>query len=417
MPPDAYNQMIKQNPNQPTDKKIVTTTAPSTIKSSSTVTNQVPVQLFNNLQTNLGQLGPLVLSSGIKMMPNQQILVTNPSSVLKTTNMPINIPINQINQLANNNQLRIISSPTQLQTQPGQIKHLQLPIIIKSIVNPMPVQQTVTNTNVQTITTANTNSATKVNPITNVVKPVPISKAVPLNKSPDKVVVNIDTNKKDTKQVRKTRVSFNFEKNTSTSIKPISNDLPITASNVLLTSTPKQSIIKKPKVFELPCTPIVNSIIGRRSTGITRQQNAAANKVTAGNKQETVSNQQKKESTSEQTVKKSSQQTVTSSNGKQNCLSSKYCEANQCDCYSNIPKDDLQNVKKEYQSLNAPKKMLYIYCTTIRLDKEANFDFEKYAFYVRTKNGFVQVCHRVFLEIYEKNNLTFVDTAFRKFHV
>ena len=391
MPPDAYNQIINQtnstnhlNSNQ-------------SIAARTTVANQVPVQnLIKNLQTNLGS--PLVLSSGIKVIPNQQLLtVTNPQTVLTTANM---LPFNHLNQFANKNaNLRIVTTNQQQAGQ--QIKQIQLPFIIKSIVNPILPQQTGCLTTQASLLT--TNSIAKVNPISSVKAPVPLaSKKV----TPEKLA----SSSKSSKQLAKQKVSFNFEKNTSTSIKPITNNLPLAASNVLLTSTPKQSIIKKPKVFELPCTPIVNSLA-------TNKKIATRTTVVAkGNVQQPISQQIKNkiEIVKNNSYSKNEQQ---QQQQQQQGIAIKYCKANQCSCMSSIPKDDLEHVKKEFKNLNAPKKMLYVYCSTIKINDDAKFDFEKYVFYVRTKRGFQQVCHRVFMEIFDKNNLTFVESAFKKFNV
>lgn len=439
--------MLKQQQSSSTtNQKITPSSATKATAPATTVTN-VPMQLIKNLQTNLG---PLVLSSGIQVMPNQKLLVTNPPGVYTTANM---IPLQQpagISQLAGAKQanLRIISSPTQPGTlqQPGQIKQLQLPIIIKSIMNPLPLQPGVTLTTTQAKTAVNSNlNSIRVNPISSV-KPIPLNRQTAAsaakqatttkqaagkpastsrqqaNKTPEKLVVNIDTNRKDSR-AKKSRVSFNFEKNTSTSIKPISNDLPLAASNVLMTSTPKQSIIKKPgKVFDLPCTPIVNHLTSKKTVGtratvaihqVTSQSSGQATNQTVGftNGQASISQQIK--SKINETVNNSK----CSGGPTQLVATLKYCKANQCDCYSTLPADDLESVKNGYNSLNAPKQQLYIYCTTIKLDEKAKFDFEKYAFYVRTRKGFVQVCGRAFMKIYGKNNLSFVETAYKKFNI
>ena len=414
MPPDAYNQMLKQQQNSSStaSQKAAPSSSTKTSAPACSVAN-VPVQhLIKNLQTNLG---PLVLSSGIQVMPNQtKLLVTNPPGVFTTANM---IPLQQpaISQLAGTKptNLRIIGSPPAQQL--GQVKQLQMPIIINSIMNPFPLQTGVTLTTTQAKTAANTSSIPRVNPISSV-KPVPLNRqtakqttvkpiARQANKTPEKVVLNIDTNRKDGR-AKKSRVSFNIEKNTSTSIKPISNDLPLAASNVLMTSTPKQSIIKKqPKVFELPCTPIVNSNpSGKKGTRAAVQQASMAI-----NGQPSIAEQ----------VKSKISETAKSTGGsnEQPSVTLKYCDADQCDCYSTLPADDLESVKSGYNSLNTPKKQLYIYCTTLKLDEKAKFDFEKYAFYVRTRKGFIQVCGRAFMKIYGKNNLSFVEAAYKKFNI
>lgn len=425
MPPDAYNQMLKQQANPSSTVNQKATPSSATTAPTATVTN-VPVQhLIKNLQTNLG---PLVLSSGIQVMPNQtKLLVTNPPGMFTTANM---IPLQQptISQLAGTTQptnLRIIGAPTSTIAgqQPGQIKQLQLPIIIKSIMNPLPLQPgvTLTTTQAKTIGNSNLNLVTKVNPISSV-KPVPLNRQTttgkpmtkqttgrvgrpPSNKTPEKLVVNIGTNQKNSR-TKKSRVSFNIEKNTSTSIKPISNDLPLAASNVLMTSTPKQSIIKKqPKVFELPCTPIVKAN-SKKGTRASVQANAVQT-----NGQPSISEQIK--SKISETVNSSARHT---SEQPADAVALKYCEMDQCNCNSILPADDVESVKSCYQNLNWPQKQTYIYCTTIKLDDKAKFDFEKYAFYVRTRKGFIQVCGRAFMKIYGKNNLSFVETAYRKFN-
>lgn len=424
MPPDAYNQMLQQQQNPaaattPNQKGTSSTTKNTTIPTATTVTN-VPVQhLINNLQTNLG---PLVLSSGIQVMPNQKLLVTNPpGTMFSTANMiPLQQPV--INQPAGSKQqgnLRLYASPPTAGQQLGQMKQLQLPIIIKSIMNPLPMQPgvTLTTTQAKTANIGQPTSIARVNPISSV-KPIPLNRQTAAlkpaaaaakqtvgrpagrqaNRTPEKVVVNIDTNARKDGRSKKSRVSFNIEKNTSTSIKPISNDLPLTASNVLLTSTPKQSIIKKqPKVFELPCTPIVN--VAKKGTRATVTIQQAATNVAQTNGQSSLSQQVKSK------IAETTNATI------------KYCEADQCNCYSTLPADDLESVKNGYNSLNAPKQQLYIYCTTIKLDEKAKFDFEKYAFYIRTRRGFIQVCGRAFMQVFAKNNLSFVETAHKKFNI
>jgi len=379
MPPEAYNQMIKQQQASTTGKPVSNNNAaPAT-----TITNQMPVQLLNNLVLSSG--------GGIKIITNPSLTVTNsaqPTTMLTTANL---LPINQLN---NKNVITTTSPIVNNQQQiAGGVKQLQLPItIIKSIVNP--TQPTSTTTTVQ----ATKSSPSKVNPISMVTR------------TPERVVVNIDSKNKVEKS-RKTRVSFDVNKNTSTIIKPISSDLPITASNVLLTSTPKQSIIKKPKIFE-PCTPICTPT--SRRVGLNRavangkpflpvltvQQPPTAT-TTNSDQQQT-----KNKIESVQSNKKKDQ--------KLNPVSIKYCTQSQCECWNLLSKDEIEKVKKVFASLNAPKQMLYIYCSTIKVNDHAKFDYEKFAFYVKTSTGFVQVCHRVYMSIFDKQNLSFVETAFKK---
>lgn len=425
MPPDAYNEMLKQQQSPTGNQKATSSSATKTTAPAPTVAN-VPIQLIKNLQSNLG---PLVLSSGIQVMPNQKLLVTNPGGVFTTANMiPLQQPAGQLGPKQAN--LRIITSTAQQPgvQQPGQLKQLQLPFIIKSIMNPLPVQTgvTLTTTQAKTATIPNLNSI-QVNPISSV-KPLPLNRQTAAstakqaaarqaaaksalgrvassskqttNKTPEKPIVD---NRKDGR-TKKSRVSFNFEKNTSTSIKPISNDLPLTASNVLLTSTPKQSIIKKPaKVFDLPCTPIVNhtnNLTSRKPVGTRATVAIQHATIPTANGEATISPQIAENSGPTQLVARL-----------------KYCKTTPCDCDSNVPADDLESLRHGFNSLNAPKQQLYIYCLTIKLNEKAKFDFEKYAFYVRTRKGFTQVCGQAFMKVFGKNNLSFVETAHKKFNI
>lgn len=369
MPPDAYNQIIKQQQANSINQK---TSSPSLPATQAVIKN--------------------LFSSGVKVLNVPSLGVTSSSSSVLTTNVLPNI--------------RLVSSPTN-----QQIKQIQLPIIIKSIMNPTALQVPNLQQQQTTINTQTKTTNIKVNPITSV-KPVVITNGAtsktPTNKTPEKKTPTSSPKQisPTTKPARKTRVSFNFERNTSTNIKPISNDLPLTASTVLMTSTPKQSIIKKPKVFELPCTPIVNNVNSRRTIG---KGLVIPNKVD-NTKVTTIAPISQQIKNKLETVQNNS----SSTNKAGDKLRIKCCRPNECHCLSSIPKADLEEVKLTYKNLNAPKKSLFIYCSTIRVNESAKFDFLKYAFFIKTSNGYVQVCHRVFMEIFDRQNLAFVETAFKK---